>query len=188
MQNLSNTNLAEAKRYLPNAGESELEQFAVRQHRAQLRLVRLIEFYSQNFCRMTRLHLLASCAVTLGRFAGFSETFDLMGEYFMPVNRENQPRTAEWQNFIEACQKKLPIEVREELWLAAHFKDLQTVRENGLYATFELESAQNKTEPTWQLLKQHMNVSLGFRLMDNSAVSFQSFANSRYLYYQIWTS
>ncbi len=35
---------------------------------------------------MTRLHLLASCAVTLGRFAGFSETFDQMGEYFMPLD------------------------------------------------------------------------------------------------------
>ncbi|MGI9055746.1 MAG: DUF4166 domain-containing protein [Pyrinomonadaceae bacterium] len=171
MQNLSNKNLAEAKRYLPNANESELERFAERQHRARLRLIKLTGFYSKNFCWMTRLHLLASCAVTLGRFAGFSETFDQMGEYFMPVDGENQPRTVEWQKFIEACEQKLPIEVREELWLAAHFKDLQTVRENGLYAEFEKESAQKKDEPTWQLLKQHMDVSLGVRLMDNSAIS-----------------
>ncbi len=28
-----------------------------------------------------------------------------------------------------------------------------------------------KDEPVWQLLKQHMDVSLGVRLMDNSAIS-----------------
>jgi len=167
----SRIDLKEAKRYLPNSDESAQTNFAERQLRARQRFAELKKFYALNHCRMTRLHLLASCAVTLGRFAGFSKTFDRMGEYFMPLTRENQPRTAEWQTFVEACEKKLPIEVREELWLAAHFKDLQNVRENGLYAKFESEAVQNKNEPIWQLLKQHMDVSLGVRLMDNSAIS-----------------
>lgn len=76
---------------------------------------------------MARLHLLATCAVTLGRFAGFSRTFDEMGEHFLSVNYNNQPRTLEWQQFVEACDENLPIEIRDELWLAAHFKDSNQV-------------------------------------------------------------
>ena len=163
--------LREAKRYLPKADEALQVSFAERQWRSRCRFAELKEFYQRNYCRMTRLHLLASCAVTLGRFAGFSKTFDQMGEHFMPLNRENQPRTVEWQTFIEACEENLPIEVREEFWLAAHFKDLKNVRENGLYAKFEHEAEQYKSEPIWQLLKQHMDVALGVRLMDNSAIS-----------------
>ena len=163
--------LREAKRYLPQADESAQVGFAERQFRSRCRFAGLKSFYSRHYCRMTRLHLLASCAVTLGRFAGFSKTFDEMGEHFMPLTQENQPRTVEWEKFIEACQQKLPIEVREELWLAAHFKDLKNVRESGLYAKFEGEAEQHKKDPVWQLLKQHMDVALGVRLMDNSAIS-----------------
>lgn len=163
--------LNEAKRYLPKADESAQINFAERQFRARQRFAELRNFYARNYCRMTRLHLLASGAVTLGRFAGFSKTFDQMGEHFMPLTRANEPRTAEWRTFIDACAKELPLEVREELWLAAHFKDLQNVREKGLYAKFESEAAQNKREPIWQLLQQHMDVSLGVRLLDNSAIS-----------------
>jgi hypothetical protein len=163
--------LREARRYLSVASESELKNFAARQLRSRQRLSELIGFYSKNQCRMARLHLLASCAITLGRFAGFSETFDQMGEYFMPVNAENQPRTDEWRDFAEACRKKMPLEVREEKWLAAHFADLQNVRENGLYRRFEMEAEQYKDEPTWQLLQQHMEISLGVRLMDKFAIS-----------------
>ena len=137
MQKVLNKNLTEAKRYLPKADKNALEKFALRQHRARLRFAKLKEFYGQNFCRMTRLHLLATCAVTLGRFAGFSKTFDEMGEHFLPVGRDKQPRTIEWQAFVEACKENLPVEVRDELWLAAHFKDLQDVRASGLYAAFE---------------------------------------------------
>jgi len=168
---LAAPDLQEAKKYLPNADEDAQRGFAERQFRARQRFATLKDFYASNYCRMTRLHLLASCAVTLGRFAGFSETFDRLGDFFMPFDRENKPRTAEWQAFVEACEQKLPVEVREELWLAAHFKDLQAVRENGLYAKFESESAQNKKEPIWQLLQQHMDVSLGVRMLDNSAIS-----------------
>ena len=89
----------------------------------------------------------------------------------MPLTRENQPRTVEWQNFIEACEENLPIEVREELWLDGHFKDLKNVRERNLEAKFEHEAEQHKNEPIWQLLKQHMDVALGVRLMDKSAIT-----------------
>ena len=171
MENSHAKYLHEARRYLPDADKSAQNDFAARQFRARQRFAELKDFYARHYCYMTRLHLLASCAVTLGRFAGFSKTFDQMGEYFMPLTRENQPRTVEWKNFIEACQQRLPIEVREELWLAAHFKDLQNVRESGLYAKFEREAEQHKTELIWQLLKQHMDVALGVRLMDNSAIS-----------------
>lgn len=168
---LAAPNLQEAKKYLPNANEDEQRAFAERQFRARERFAALKNFYAPNYCRMTRLHLLASAAVTLGRFAGFSKTFDAMGEFFMPLDRENEPRTKEWRAFIEACERKLPVEVREELWLAAHFEDLRNVRESGLYARFESEAAQNGREPVWQLLKQHMDVSLGVRMLDNSAIS-----------------
>ena len=171
MQNFFQKNLTEAKHYLPNADEDALENFAERQHRSRVRFTILKDFYGRNHCRMTRLHLLATCAVTLGRFAGFSKTFDAMGEHFLPVASDNQPRTAEWQKFVEACEENLPVEVRDELWLAAHFKDLQDVRAGGLYAAFEREAEQHKTEPVWQLLQQHMDVALGVRLMDHSAIS-----------------
>ena len=168
---LTAKNLQEAQKYLPNADEAAHAEFAERQFRARRRFADLKNFYDRNYCRMTRLHLLASGAVTLGRFAGFSKTFDRMGEFFMPFDREKKPRTAEWQHFVEACARELPVEVREELWLAAHFKDLQNVRESGLYAKFESEAAENKHEPVWQLLQQHMDVSLGVRLLDSSAIS-----------------
>ena len=163
--------LREAKSYLPGASETELKSFAARQLRARQRLIELLRFYGENTCRMARLHLLASCAITLGRFAGFSATFDEMGEHFMPTNAENRPRTTEWHDFADACRRKLPLAVREEKWLAAHFADLQNVRENGLYRRFEIEAEQYKHEPTWQLLQQHMEISLGVRLMDKFAIA-----------------
>ena len=166
-----NHDLSEARRYLPGASETELNSFAGRQLRARQRLIELLRFYGENTCRMSRLHLLASCAITLGRFAGVSATFDEMGEHFMPTNAHSQPRTTEWQDFADACRKKLPLAVREEKWLAAHFADLQNVRENGLYGRFEREAEEYKNEPTWQLLQQHMEISLGVRLMDKFAIA-----------------
>ncbi|MDQ3633152.1 MAG: hypothetical protein M3405_01400 [Acidobacteriota bacterium] len=120
-------NLREAERYLPDASKSAHLRFAERQYRSRIRFTLLKYFYTQNHCRMARLHLLATCAVTLGRFAGFSRTFDEMGEHFLSVNYNNQTRTLEWQQFVEACDENLPIEIRDELWLAAHFKDSNQV-------------------------------------------------------------
>ncbi|MGI8639934.1 MAG: hypothetical protein ACR2MG_08255 [Pyrinomonadaceae bacterium] len=171
MQKISDKNLAEAKRYLSNADEFELKQFAARQHSARLRLAKLKEFYSRNFSRMTRLHLLAACAIALGRFCGVSKVFDEIGEALMPIDAENQPRTKEWREFVKACEQKLPLEIRDELWLTAHFKDIENVRQNDLETKFYKEAEQHKDEPIWQLLRQHLEVTLGVRLMDKSAIA-----------------
>lgn len=161
----------EARRYLRGVTDADLQAFAERQIRSRRRLAMLLKFYSAHDCRMARLHLLAACAVALGRFAGLSKTFDEMGAYFMPLDESGAARTNEWLEFIQACEQKLPLEVREEKWLAAHFADLQTVRDNGLYQKFEDESAQRKQDATWQLLQQHLDVSLGVRMMDKFAIA-----------------
>lgn len=171
MQNSFEKDLIEAKRYLPNAEKSALENFAARQFRARLRQVRLKEFYAENFCRMTRLHMLATCAISLGRFCGVSETFDQIGENLMPIDSENKPKTPEWQKFIDACKNNLPLEVRDELWLTAHFKDIETVRAKKLEEKFYAEAEPHRNEPIWLLLRQHLEVTLGVRLMDSSAIS-----------------
>lgn len=112
MQNFELKNLDEAKRYLTTADKIELENFTVRQFRARLRLAKLKTFYGENYCRMTRLHLLAAAAIALGRFCGVSEVFDEIGESLMPIDAENQPTTEDWKNYIEACRKNLPLEIR----------------------------------------------------------------------------
>jgi hypothetical protein len=168
--NPTNKNTAEAKRYLPEGSETEWQEFAERQRRARLRLARLKTFYSENYCRMTRLHLLAASAIALGRFCGVSKVFDEIGESLMPFDAENKPCTEDWKNYTEACRDNLPIEVREELWLTAHFKDIETVRRKNLEEKFYEEAARHKNEPIWQLLRQHLEVTLEVRLMDNSAI------------------
>src|SRR5687767_6601793 len=103
MQKISVRHLNEAQVYLPPASELQLEEFAARQLQARRRLARLKSFYGENYCRMTRLHLLAACAIVLGRFCGVSRVFDEIGESLMPVDAENEPRTADWVNFAAAC-------------------------------------------------------------------------------------
>ncbi len=168
---LSRENLQEAKRYLPNANEAEQKAFAERQFRARRRLASLGKFYAENDCRVTRLHLLAASAIVLGRFCGVSKVFDEIGESLMPVDAENAPRTPDWKNYVEACRDNLPREVREELWLAAHFRDIEAVRQKNLEAKFYDEAAGHADEPIWQLLRQHLEVTLGVRLMDKSALA-----------------
>ncbi len=168
---LTDKNFQEAKRYLPNAKEADLQKFAERQMSARRRVSRLREFYGENFCRLTRLHLLAAYAIALGRFCGVSATFDEIGEFLMPVNIKNQTTSEDWEIYIEACQNKLPIEVRDELWLTAHFKDIEKVREKNLEEKFYAEAEQHQDEPIWILLKQHLEVTLGVRLMDKSAIA-----------------
>ncbi len=120
---------------------------------------------------MTRLHMLAACAISLGRFCGVSEVFDEIGETLMPIDAENKPVSVEWQEFINACKNKMPLEIRDELWLTAHFKDIEKVRSKNLEAKFYVEAELHKNEPIWLLLKQHLEVTLGVRLMDKSAIS-----------------
>src|SRR5262245_50502154 len=106
----------EARHYLPLATEAELLAFAVRQLSARRRLTTLVDFDRKYKCRMARLHLLAACAVVLGRLAGFSDNFDQIGEVFMPVDSEGNPKNQCWQDFVDACRLNRPIQVREELW------------------------------------------------------------------------
>ena len=163
--------LREAKRYLPQAGEKDLRQFAVRQFAARSRALRLKKFYAENDCRLTRLHLLAANAIALGRFCGVSETFSEIGESLMPVDAAGQPATKDWENYVEACQNQFPPEVLDELWLTAHFKDIEKIRGQRLEEKFYREAERYKDEPIWLLLRQHLEVTLGVRLMDRSAIA-----------------
>lgn len=164
--------LRDARRYLPpDASPERVEDFARRQLRSRNRLTRMLDFYRRSESRMTRLHLLAACAIALGRFAGYSKSFDEIGEALMPVDFAGEPRTPEWTEYAAACAAGRPWEVRDELWLAAHMKDLDTVRAARLDAEFYAEAAAHEREPTWQLLRQHMEVTLGVRLMDRAALS-----------------
>lgn len=163
--------LHEAKRYLPNADENELNAFAARQFSARRRVWKLKKFYGENFCRLTRLHLLAACAISLGRFCGVSKVFDEIGESLMPIDDNFQPVSEDWKIYIEACQNNLPLEVRDELWLTAHFKDIEKIRTKNLEEKFYAESELHRNEPIWLLLKQHLEVTLGVRLMDRSAIA-----------------
>jgi hypothetical protein len=114
--------------------------------------------------------MLAACAITLGRFAGHSRTFNEMGEAFMPVDKAGNARTSHWRQYEEACRLSRPPEVIEELWLEAHMRDLEAVRASGLDQEFYAEASEHSREPTWGLLKQHMEVTLGARLMDHAAL------------------
>jgi hypothetical protein len=169
--NLLQSDLDEALRYLPQANDNEVKAFAIRQLRARQRLALLLEFYHKNHCRLARLQLLAACAIALGRFAGYSKSFDELGDAFMPVDNQGKALTQEWQLYAEACAARRPLEVRDEFWIAAHMKDLQAVRQTGLDETFDAEMREHENELTWRLLKQHMEVTFGARLMDHAALN-----------------
>jgi hypothetical protein len=164
-------NLQEAQRYLPRADEAAQQAFAGRQVQARLRLTRLKKFYGENYCRLTRLHLLAASAIVLGRFCGVSEVFSEIGEALMPVDAEGAPVHEDWETYAAACRAEQPLEVREELWLTAHFKDIEAVRQKNLEAKFYEEAERHANDPIWQLLRQHLEVTLGVRLMDRSAIN-----------------
>src|SRR5215469_16104437 len=168
---LQAADLKEARRYLPLATEDDLRAFAARQLNSRVRLTRLVTFYRRYKCRMARVHLLAACAVALGRLAGVSENFDKMGDAFMPVNAAGEPKNQRWRDFVDACQRRRPIQTREELWLAAHMRDLEDVQRQGLDASFYEEATQNLDQTIWRCAKRHMEVTLGARLRDSSALA-----------------
>ena len=167
---IAQSDVADARRHLPNAAEERLIGFALRQLRSRRRLTELLAFYRAHPCRLAHVHLLAAAAVTLGRFCGFSLAYDKMGDAFMPVTPGGSARGAAWKAYADACDRGRPIETRDELWLEAHFADLAGVREAGLEDLFRAE-ARDQTEPTWQLLTEHAEVTLGTRLMVGSALS-----------------
>lgn len=162
--------LEAARAYVPRASPDALQVFATRQLRARRRLAALVAFYRRNPCRMARIHLLTAAAVTLGRFCGFSATFDAIGEALMPVGEDGRPRGEAWQSYQAACQSLRPFEVRDELWMAAHVQDMELLRNDGTDRAFYLECDAHRDDPTWRLLRQHMEMTLGARLLDRSAL------------------
>ncbi len=166
----SSFNLQEAKRYLPTGSDQELEDFAARQLHARQRTMQLLEFYQTFPCHTSRIHLLTACALTLGRFGGLSVTFDAIGDQLMPVTVARAPRTALWSDYQKACSVGQPWQIRDELWLVAHCADLETLRSEGLINQFYTEADKHGDDPTWQLLRQHLEVTLGQRLMDRAAI------------------
>lgn len=167
---LDASDLADARRYLPGASPDALEAFAARQLRARRRLAALVAFHRTSPCRMARIHLLTSAAVTLGRFCGFSPAFDAIGEALMPVGEDGRPRSSAWSAYEDACRACRPLEVRDELWMIAHIRDMEAVKRRGMDRSFYLESEDHRDDPTWRLLKQHMEMTLGARLLDRSAL------------------
>jgi hypothetical protein len=164
------SDLREAQRYLPNGSPEEQGAFAERQLRARSRTTLLLDFYRRYPCHLANLHLLASCAVALGRFRGFSPEFDEMGEEFMLVAEDGRPRTSAWQQYVDACDAGRPWQVRDELWIAAHMEDMERVRQTGLEERFRRQAAAHADDPTWQAINQHVEATLGTRLMDRIAL------------------
>ncbi|MFL5347765.1 MAG: AHH domain-containing protein [Hyalangium sp.] len=168
---LEPTELAEARAHLPRASREELAAFVLRQRECRRHLAGLEDFYRAHPCRMTRVHLLVSSAVMLGRFWGMSAPFARLGEAVMPVDASGWPRTQAWEAYARACEEGLPIEVRDELWIDAHMRDVAQAREAGLEAAFLAEARLHAEEPLWRLLVQHLEMTLGARLFDQPALA-----------------
>ncbi|GAC1448045.1 MAG: hypothetical protein NVSMB9_30840 [Isosphaeraceae bacterium] len=168
---LLESDLREARKYLPGGDPADQEAFARRQLRARERLTRLLAFYRVNPCRMARTQLLAACAITLGRFCGYSRAFDAIGAALMPFDDGGQPRTEAWREYVEACAAGRPWAIREECWLSAYMQDIQGVCASGLDADFHAESVAQAHDPTWRLLQRHMEVTVGARVIDSSALA-----------------
>ncbi len=168
---LSEADIDDASRFLLGASDSARKEFAQRQLHARRRTTQLLAFYKSYQCHMARLHVLASCAVTLGRLCGYSKEFDEMGELFMPVMADGLPRTPAWARYMESCESGNPAPVRDELWIAAHMKDMQTIQSDGLDQRFYEQASEHSRDPMWTMVRRHMEVTLGSRLMDNAALS-----------------
>ena len=163
--------LEDAANYLGEARLQERAVFATRQLRARRRLYLLRAFYGSCHSRMARIHLLAAAAVVLGRFCGFSATFDAIGAALMPVTDSGAPRTPAWSHYRAACDARKPRHLREELWIAAHVEDMEHVRAAGLDRAFYAEADVHEGNPTWRLLREHMQITLDVRLIDHSALA-----------------
>lgn len=162
--------LREAEQFLPTGTAEEWEAFACRQLRSRGRLTQLLQFYRAYPCRMSRTLILAASAITLGRFCGLSQSFDAIGEAMMPMDASGVFHSAEWRRYTEACAAGRPWDVRDELWLAGYMGALNRVCGAGLDVAFYAEVEGHPSEPTWRLLRQHMEVTIGARLIDNAAI------------------
>jgi hypothetical protein len=89
----------------------------------------------------------------------------------MPIDADGRPRTRAWEAYADACRASRPPELRNELWLEAHMQDLHAVRASGVEAALADEAARHPEDPTWRLLQRHVDVTLGTRLFDASALA-----------------
>lgn len=145
--------------------------FAVRQRAARLRVALLDAFYARYPCRMGTLQQLATAGIALARFAALSEAYHEIGDRLLPVDRDGLPRHAAWRAYVDACDRALPSDIREERWLAAHVLDMEQVKADGWMERFAEERAAHVGDPTWDMLGEHMDVTLGTRVADREALA-----------------
>jgi hypothetical protein len=150
---------------------AERRAFAARQLSARRRLYLLRSFYGTCRSRMARVHLMTSAAVVLGRFCGFSATFDAIGDALMPVTDAGAPRTPAWSHYRAACDARKPRVLRDQLWVAAHVEDMERVRADGLDRAFFDEASLHAGNPTYRLLRQHVQLTLDTRLVDHTPLA-----------------
>jgi hypothetical protein len=163
--------LADARRFVPTASPAEVEAFAVRQAEALLRVAALDRFYRAHDCRMARLHRLGSAEVVLCRFAGASVAFARSGELIQPVDADGSPRGPRWELYARACRAGRALDVRDELWMAAHTVDMAELRRAGVEVLFEEEAARHPGHPMWELMRRHLAFTLGARRHDGAALA-----------------
>lgn len=163
--------LADARAHLGEGSDEDVQAFARRQGAAVARHDALERFYGANGCRMAVLHSLGGAVAVLSRFPGASAAFERIGDLLQPIDAEGRPRDARWKAYARACELGRALEVRDELWIAAHVVDLQQVRREGLEAAFESEAARHPDRPVWRLMKHHFAFTLGTRQLDESAAT-----------------
>lgn len=149
----------------------QVEDFVRRQRAARLRVALMDAFYLRYPCRMGALHRLAGLGIAVARFAGHSEAYHRIGEALCPVDDQGLPRSEAWRDFVRTFEEGRPADVREEAWLVAHLQDMEEVRTRGLVQEFEAERADHLDDPTWAMLQEHMQVTLGTRLRDREALT-----------------
>lgn len=162
--------LGDARAHLGDATDEEVRAFAQRQGSAVARYAALERFYQSNPCRMSVLHCLGGAVSVLSRFPGTSTAFERIGMLLHPLDAEGRPRGARWEVYARACELGRALEVRDELWIAAHVADLQEVRREGLEGAFEREAERRPDLAVWKLMKLHFSFTLATRQLDESAV------------------
>lgn len=161
--------LREARNHLPEGSPQDQLAFASRQTAARGRVARLLRFYKQNRCRMARLHTLTASSVALSRSCGYSPAFNALGDAIMPVDAEGNPRTPGWVAYQDACQRKRPWDIRDELWMEAHLVDWQALHEQRLLEDFFEEAARHTGHPAWERMRTHLEITVGSRQFDHWA-------------------
>jgi len=162
--------LADARRFV---ADDELDDYVRRSRDARLRVSLLEAFYTRFPCRMSALHLLGAGGIAIARFAAVSEVYGEIGDRLLPIDRQGQPRTERWREYVRAFELGQPADLLEEHWLRAHLEDMEAVKAQGWVEAFHEERARFPDDATWALLEDHMLVTLGVRVDDAEALSGQ---------------